>query len=380
MDLHPRKRLFRRLDGLRRGHPVPWIAAPAGSGKTSLLVSYVEEREIPCVWYRVDEGDRHAADLFYYVRAAVEARERDRRAAVELPSFTPAADAAQFARRLFEAVFARLPPGAMLVFDDFHLAPEDSAWQLAVEKALGCVPDGMNVVVLSRRAPPAALARPNVHGEIALLDAAELRLTEDETVALARRRRARPGRAELRRIHDRTGGWAAGVCLLLRSDAAGPETMSVDVDVQPVFDYLASAIFAPSTCWTDVDALEHLLSSSAAGDARPAADRLLSLYRGAFSEDDDLPPALAGFRERTRSRVAAALLSLGKRLGDAAAEESLYTRGLEADDRMTALLVPLVRCLAQRGHTRKARELLASWRAREDADAAPDLLEAEKLL
>ena len=155
MDLLPRPRLFRRLDTLRRSHPVSWIAAPAGFGKTSLLVSYIETRKIQSLWYRVDEGDSHAADLFFYLRSALEVFERSRRAGAELPSFSAKADVGTFSRRFFEAYFARLPAGAMLVLDDYHLAPDSSSWQGAFEKIVANVPPRMNVVVLSRLSPPA---------------------------------------------------------------------------------------------------------------------------------------------------------------------------------------------------------------------------------
>jgi hypothetical protein len=94
MDLQPRPRLFRRLDALRRSHPVSWVAAPAGSGKTSLLVSYIEARKLQSIWYRVDEGDTDAADLFFYMRSALEVFEHSRRAGAELPSFSAKADVA----------------------------------------------------------------------------------------------------------------------------------------------------------------------------------------------------------------------------------------------------------------------------------------------
>src|SRR5438067_324534 len=126
-ELEPRARLFRRLDDLRREHLVPWITAPAGSGKTSLLVSYLADRAIPALWYRVDEGDRDAAELFYFARRALGP------AGDMLPAYAPTAELAAHARRFFESLFEQVPDGTALVFDDFHVAPEDTSWQLAFD-------------------------------------------------------------------------------------------------------------------------------------------------------------------------------------------------------------------------------------------------------
>jgi hypothetical protein len=51
-----RPRRFRLLDRATR-KPLVWIHAPAGSGKTTLVGSYIAARRAPVVWYDVDAGD-----------------------------------------------------------------------------------------------------------------------------------------------------------------------------------------------------------------------------------------------------------------------------------------------------------------------------------
>ena len=51
----PRKRLFALLDQ-RRSSSVVWVMGPAGSGKTTLVSSYLDARDIDCLWYQVDQG------------------------------------------------------------------------------------------------------------------------------------------------------------------------------------------------------------------------------------------------------------------------------------------------------------------------------------
>ena len=79
----PRKRLFRDLDDSRES-PVIWVSAPAGSGKTTLVASYLSERQLHSIWYRVDEGDGDIATFFYYMGLA--ARKSAPRSKKTLPS------------------------------------------------------------------------------------------------------------------------------------------------------------------------------------------------------------------------------------------------------------------------------------------------------
>jgi hypothetical protein len=84
----------------------------------------------------VDEGDRDPTDLFFYMRLALQSFERSRRARVDLPSFSATVKMRPFARRFFEAFFARLPSKSVVVLDDYHLAPASSQWQVAVRELL----------------------------------------------------------------------------------------------------------------------------------------------------------------------------------------------------------------------------------------------------
>jgi DNA-binding SARP family transcriptional activator len=292
-DIEPRRRLFQRLDELRRESPAVWIGAPAGSGKTSLAVSYIDEKKAPVLWYRIDERDRHVTELFFYLRlTSGGARDGEPSLSLELPVFSNGADVARFARRFFEALFQQLPAGAIVVFDDYHSAVVGPEWQAVFEHCLASIPDGLNVLVLSRQSPPGTLARARAHGELGVLESSELLLTEQETAALAKRRLGKKRKLaaeELTQIHAATSGWAAGVSLLLRSNPGGNLAAFSGRSAGPLFDYLSNAVFSelsPSTqtlllhsaclrCFK-IDELETLAGSSA------DRNELLGLYRSGF--------------------------------------------------------------------------------------------------
>ena len=65
-----RDKLFTVLDG-REHASVLWVWGPPGSGKTTLVASYLESRDLDSHWYQLDTGDSDVATFFYFMGLAV---------------------------------------------------------------------------------------------------------------------------------------------------------------------------------------------------------------------------------------------------------------------------------------------------------------------
>lgn len=241
----PRARLFRLLDE-HRPVPVTWISSPAGSGKTSLISSYIHVRRVPYLWYRVDAGDADIATFFYYMGlAAKKAAPRFRK---PLPLLTPAylLGVPVFTRRYFEELFRRLRPPFVVVLDNYQEAPAESSFHEVLNAGLSLVPEGIRVFVLSRNRPPPTFMRLLANNAMHLVEWNDLRFTLEETKQIIRARARRQLTEDaLAAFHQRTQGWVAGLVLLMQGvgTTTGRVQSAENAASENVFDYFAEEVF-----------------------------------------------------------------------------------------------------------------------------------------
>lgn len=245
---YPRSRLFRLLDQARRKHPVVWLSAPGGAGKTTLIASYAEARNLPALWYQVDAADNDPAAFFYYLgEAAKAAAPRWKRS---LPLLTPEylAGLSVFATNYFRELFSRLKRPGLVVFDNYQELSNEGVLQEILQRAVAEIPPQLNMVIVSREGPPPAFSRHRVSGAIALLGWDELKLTSAESTHIVKRRlrHVSLSREALERLHERTHGWVAGLVLLTERAEQGmsPLTRAQNFPGEAVFDYFAAEIFS----------------------------------------------------------------------------------------------------------------------------------------
>ncbi|TFZ05794.1 hypothetical protein EZ313_03815 [Ramlibacter henchirensis] len=243
-DVLVRERLFQLLDDPR--HPVVWISAPPGSGKTTLASSYIAQHGLTHLWYQLDAGDEDPATFFHYLGlAAKHAAPRMRK---PLPALTAEylAGLPVFARRYFEALASQLKPPVLLVLDNYQDVAPGAPLHALLRDGISALPEGFRTLVLSRTPPPPELSRMLVNERMRLLGWEELRLTVDEVRGFEqlRQRGARQGRSlSSEELHGRTYGWAAGLVLLLEHDVRTAPQGPAGGGHQILFDYFADEIF-----------------------------------------------------------------------------------------------------------------------------------------
>jgi ATP/maltotriose-dependent transcriptional regulator MalT len=283
-DTVPREGLFDRLDALA-AVPVTLVSAPPGAGKTTLVASYLESRKLGGIWFQADTGDADPATFFYYLGMAEAEMRNGRARRSRLPLLTPEylADLPGFARRYFRELFARFPESSALVLDNFQEIGDEGALHQAIVGALEEAPRGVRVFLVSRHPLPDVYARLTANRAVGLLGWDEIRLTVEEASGLLEAGRAPVSDEWVRRLHEQSGGWAAGLVLLVEQARRGLAVCPVAApdSLTQVFAYFADQILQRA----------------------PAEERRLLVQMSYLS---DISARLA--RELTGSDAAAALL------------------------------------------------------------------------
>ena len=236
-----RERLFRQLDGLG-DYPLTWVSSPAGAGKTTLIASYAQSLNIPVIWYRVDETDNDVASFFYYMGEAAKSLKKTR--SRPLPRFTSEyrAGLPAFTRRYFETLFTRMPSPAMVVFDNYQDIGEDAEFHEVMRSGIKLVPEGIRVLVLSRKEPPSPFVSLKAESLMEHLGWDSIRFTRDEAGEMMRLRAngVVPGEV-VKHIHHETKGWAAAI--VLAQDSGEIRSLSKEsIGLTSVFDYLGAEV------------------------------------------------------------------------------------------------------------------------------------------
>jgi len=214
-----RRALFARLSGAGR---VTVLSAPAGSGKTVLLRSWIAETGLAerAAWVPVHGEERHPQRFWISVADAL--RDTTTGSALVRPlTAAPDLDGWAIVERLLEDLHS-MPEQVWLVIDDLHELRSAHALR-QLELLVMRAPAELRFVLASRRDPQLGLHRLRLDEELTEIRAAELRFTLDESRDLLNAAGARLSDSALALLHERTEGWAAGLRLAALSLAGHPD-------------------------------------------------------------------------------------------------------------------------------------------------------------
>ncbi|UCG38327.1 MAG: tetratricopeptide repeat protein [bacterium] len=174
-----RQRLFERLDRART-RPVVWICGPPGAGKTTLLSSYLHERKLPFLWYRIDGRDRDLAFFCRGLRACAEEVLGDLSTTFPAPMAHGISDVIAFSRDFFWALQEAFAQPFLLVLDDYHEIGDDAILRRVLTEAAGIMQEGRSLFVVGREEPPPGLAGLLARDKLASLHWSDLKLDMTE--------------------------------------------------------------------------------------------------------------------------------------------------------------------------------------------------------
>jgi LuxR family maltose regulon positive regulatory protein len=214
-----RHRLFQRL---AEGGAVTVVSAPAGSGKTSLLRSWIVDAGLDehAAWSTVPRDERDGQRFWRSVRGALAGVVGGGTLAGR-PGLAVGAGPEVLVERLLSDLRSLSEP-AVLVIDDLHELGADDALA-SLELFLTRLPEQLRVVLLTRGALGLGLHRLRLTGALTELRAEDLRFSVQEARELLEASGIALPDAAVASLHERTEGWAAGLRLAASPLAAHPD-------------------------------------------------------------------------------------------------------------------------------------------------------------
>jgi LuxR family maltose regulon positive regulatory protein len=291
-ELIERPRLLEAFSQLR-DRKATFLVAPAGYGKTTLLLQALDTNKMPMVWYRLDTHDNNLSLFLKHLNAGL--KRHLRRSGQEIPGpIKPEPAAAQSHERslvsslvssLVNHLAARVGGGLVIVLDNWHVVTEPSIHSFVKGLFLN-LPAGIHIVTASRTSLPSSFSPLLITGQAVVLGVEELRFNTEEIKAFVsqnlKSRHPRMSRQAIIDFEHMTGGWPAALTLLedrslrssIHSDFFLPDSRHLDSKTRAIYGYLETEVLSQQPD----DVRRFLLATSVLDSMTPAnCDSLLGI-------------------------------------------------------------------------------------------------------
>jgi ATP/maltotriose-dependent transcriptional regulator MalT/DNA-binding SARP family transcriptional activator len=240
-DLFLRQRLVGRCQSLLK-NKLTTVTAPAGYGKTSLLIDVVHQSPLPGCWFSLDRFDNHFHRFVIHFFAAISAQFPDISAQLAVVEDL---DLTALVGLVVNAVYQHISKPFMLVLDDFHLITNPSVVEF-VDLFLQQVDDNCRLVVSSRE----LVTLPNGlllvgRSVVAGLGPRDLAFQPDEIQTLfLQNYRTSISQQAAKKLSKQTEGWITGLLLSTQTllDNVSDRFYEAQISGQSVYDYLANQV------------------------------------------------------------------------------------------------------------------------------------------
>ena len=224
------------------------VAAPAGYGKTSLLVDFAHQAELTTCWFSLDELDREPRRFLAGFIAALSHRFPDfgKETSAALQAMTTDIDWNRLVASIVNDAYQHIGEHFLLVLDDYHVVDDSPEIVSFINQFVQQVDENCHVVLSTRKLPalpdlPLMVAR-SIVGGIGFQALAFQR--EELQALLLQNYNLTIHDAEANRLLEQTEGWITGLLLSAHTMDFGVPARAQTTQVVGVglYDYLAHQV------------------------------------------------------------------------------------------------------------------------------------------
>ena len=227
------------------------LTAPAGYGKTSLLIDFAHDAPFPICWLSLDSSDRDLYTFVEYLVAAVRrpfpgfGRATQRALAANLDlRCNPAALTGIIVQDMLDNV----PEFFVLILDDYHTVDDGQEINRLLNVFLTYPPDHCHLILASRTAPVGLpIIQLTARSRVSGVGPSHLAFTADEIRALlAQAHNIHLSLAQAEELVAESEGWITGILLSTEAMWRGMRDSLARAKTQegPIFSYLAQEVLA----------------------------------------------------------------------------------------------------------------------------------------
>jgi len=265
--IHRQGLLQKMLDGYLQGASLTLISAPAGYGKSTVAVSFLEITKRNVAWISLDDSENDVQRFLIYLLEATRQLEEFATSEIDFMIDECVYQSPDEMILSWMNLISKLKQPCILVFDDYHVICNEKIHQL-VRLVLDHQPPNLHLMLLTREDPPLPLARYRARGKMNEVRMKDLAFSIEETGRLLTKIIEHDFRdIDITKLREKTEGWIAGLqlaTLLLRNTTTeecvralerfdGTDRYVIDYLIEEVLQHQEPAVreFLLKTCLCD---------------------------------------------------------------------------------------------------------------------------------
>ncbi|MHB8990701.1 MAG: tetratricopeptide repeat protein, partial [Chloroflexota bacterium] len=225
------------------------ISAAAGYGKTTLLVDFAHDVDLPICWYSLDASDADPKSFFEYLLLSLQQR---------FPGFGRQTEALlhsvedvgreinSIVASLTNEIQSDIPDYFLLILDDFHWVDNSEVVNSALDLLIYYLPDNCHLLLSTRTLPQLTFSRLAAQRQVAGLGTTDLRFNSEELARLLREnyKLVMPSQ-QADELVAASEGWITGILLTTHTLWMGlvENLVKARGADSPLFDYLANEAY-----------------------------------------------------------------------------------------------------------------------------------------